>query len=297
MDVSVVQLSLEDISIHALREEGDAAQLPTAAGQGNFYPRPPRGGRRGGKVRQRRRRDFYPRPPRGGRPRKTWISCVRTYFYPRPPRGGRRASSAPTDPPAHISIHALREEGDDFSRIFGDFDGYFYPRPPRGGRPKQQRHSKKPLKFLSTPSARRATISTMHLQTSYGVFLSTPSARRATRHCTSAKLQNVISIHALREEGDSRAARRARTSTRYFYPRPPRGGRRVNVNGFTHILVLFLSTPSARRATVSAERPKLVKRFLSTPSARRATPERKTDTVPSRFLSTPSARRATDWHT
>ena len=39
-------------------------------------------------------------------------------------------------------------------------------------------------------------------------------------------MTDLISIHALREEGD------------------------VSVNGFTHILVLFLSTPSARRATV-----------------------------------------------
>ncbi len=33
-----------------------------------------------------------------------------------------------------------------------------------------------------------------------------------------------ISIHALREEGDKRR-RMERTAQRYFYPRPPRGGR------------------------------------------------------------------------
>ena len=35
-----------------------------------------------------------------------------------------------------------------------------------------------------------------------------------------------ISIHALREEGDG-AARAAERSRQYFYPRPPRGGRRT----------------------------------------------------------------------
>ena len=35
-----------DISIHALREEGDAASASSSAIWANFYPRPPRGGRR-----------------------------------------------------------------------------------------------------------------------------------------------------------------------------------------------------------------------------------------------------------
>ena len=79
-----------------------------------------------------------------------------------------------------------------------------------------------------------------------------------------------ISIHALREEGDKAARMRRSTGTIFlstpsarratagvnrvadnldnFYPRPPRGGRPIDIiNGF--IGVLFLSTPSARRAT------------------------------------------------
>ena len=56
-------------------------------------------------------------------------------------------------------------------------------------------------------------------------FLSTPSARRATVHTQQPLWEREISIHALREEGDNTlAARSARA--RYFYPRPPRGGRR-----------------------------------------------------------------------
>ena len=79
-----------------------------------------------------------------------------------------------------------------------------------------------------------------------------------------------ISIHALREEGDSYplnvqnrairflstpSARRAtgcrgqgRSWLLYFYPRPPRGGRPSRFGSpLTHSG--FLSTPSARRAT------------------------------------------------
>ena len=80
------------------------------------------------------------------------------------------------------------------------------------------------------------------------VFLSTPSARRATRYRVSANSGTEISIHALREEGDeavhvhqqicdaflstpsarraTHRRRRKKTNQRYFYPRPPRGGRR-----------------------------------------------------------------------
>ena len=56
-----------------------------------------------------------------------------------------------------------------------------------------------------------------------------------------------ISIHALREEGDALPARR-RWSGSYFYPRPPRGGRRFTGKAALE-WKLFLSTPSARRAT------------------------------------------------
>ena len=78
------------ISIHALREEGD--NLPRSAGGCGSY--------------------FYPRPPRGGR-LKFWAKIRRrANFYPRPPRGGRRAHAARWFPASTISIHALREEGD-----------------------------------------------------------------------------------------------------------------------------------------------------------------------------------------
>ena len=169
------------ISIHALREEGDCLPESGRYPAGNFYPRPPRGGRL---------------------PRDALAALVVT-----------------------ISIHALREEGDEY-----------WPSEPSFLN-----------RFLSTPSARRATHNRVHLRILY-LFLSTPSARRATFRSSHGLIAIIISIHALREEGDAwlkvvngshtlflstPSARRA-TSRRWwgnsghadFYPRPPRGGRR-----------------------------------------------------------------------
>ena len=56
----------------------------------------------------------------------------------------------------------------------------FYPRPPRGGRLKMLKMLKRGQKFLSTPSARRATNIMLRAEQIWD-----------------------ISIHALREEGDT----------------------------------------------------------------------------------------------
>ena len=56
-----------EISIHALREEGDSCFGSRLCWVRNFYPRPPRGGRRMGNPLNSYPPDFYPRPPRGGR--------------------------------------------------------------------------------------------------------------------------------------------------------------------------------------------------------------------------------------
>ena len=123
-------------------------------------------------------------------------------------------------------------------------------------------------------------------------FLSTPSARRATSFRRSCIRRKVISIHALREEGDTCR------------------------DQYDELQRLFLSTPSARRATgrcvqllnqriisIHALREEgdrvgrlyfaAVGIFLSTPSARRATSGLFTLMFGAGFLSTPSARRAT----
>ena len=62
---------------------------------------------------------------------------------------------------------------------------------------------------------------------------------------------------------------------------------------FRLLRLLFLSTPSARRATKHLERRLRASKFLSTPSARRATGWSWKHMGTKKFLSTPSARRAT----
>ena len=56
--------------------------------------------------------------------------------------------------------------------------------------------------FLSTPSARRATLHPSISPCCTPKFLSTPSARRATTSAADEGNAPAISIHALREEGD-----------------------------------------------------------------------------------------------
>ena len=168
------------ISIHALREEGDGRGSGSVQKKTNFYPRPPRGGRPSETLSPVAMHSYvYPRPPRGGRRGRQQALKLTSYFYPRPPRGGRPSCS---------------------SRAAGA--SYFYPRPPRGGRPSLCGC------FTST------TIISIHalreegdvaLLLSIGVFvifLSTPSARRATLHYPLSLHFAYISIHALREEGD-----------------------------------------------------------------------------------------------
>ena len=191
------------ISIHALREEGDSKNSSPSPGTANFYPRPPRGGRRTASRCFRSLQYFYPRPPRGGRPaisvppytstvflstpsaRRATATAKRkhhdeTHFYPRPPRGGRPNPERRGYPTIYISIHALREEGDSQWASTSSKTGDFYPRPPRGGR-RQRRHERgHQAVFLSTPSARRATRMLLNSALT-SLFLSTPSARRATR--------------------------------------------------------------------------------------------------------------------
>ena len=73
-----------------------------------------------------------------------------------------------------ISIHALREEGDCLKSTSWWPTSNFYPRPPRGGRPGQGVRDSEQDRFLSTPSARRATGSSTRRQLSSGYFYPRP---------------------------------------------------------------------------------------------------------------------------
>ena len=107
------------ISIHALREEGDAEFVDTAERYLGFLSTP--SARRATahcSGRTACQPYFYPRPPRGGRrTHRVWLLEVE-YFYPRPPRGGRQRVCQALSPCLFISIHALREEGDSSLSLF-----------------------------------------------------------------------------------------------------------------------------------------------------------------------------------
>ena len=101
------------ISIHALREEGDLHTASLRPPQSDFYPRPPRGGRPPASGRWRRERGyFYPRPPRGGRHGHSGADSTISQFLSTP--SARRATRGIfcLSDGVVISIHALREEGD-----------------------------------------------------------------------------------------------------------------------------------------------------------------------------------------
>ena len=191
-----------EISIHALREEGDVLILLMLKPLLNFYPRPPRGGRL---------QDFTEAP-------HTLAISIHAL------REEGDFNKVHKTNLKYISIHALREEGDEPGRPDQRHNCYFYPRPPRGGRPASVGFAVAVSRFLSTPSARRATKAgepvsiplsdfyprpprggrpNDHLDAAYEpLFLSTPSARRATVVWYSLGWHPEISIHALREEGD-----------------------------------------------------------------------------------------------
>ena len=82
---------------------------------------------------------------------------------------------------------------------------YFYPRPPRGGRREPESRFCCCRKFLSTPSARRATLSESHRR--YAKSISIHALREEGDHdLIFFNVQIIISIHALREEGDELTA-------------------------------------------------------------------------------------------
>ena len=120
-----------------------------------------------------------------------------------------------------ISIHALREEGDYGSEIKDTVTD----------------------EFLSTPSARRATVAfCSSLPVNLHFYPRPPRGGRPVSVPTAAAVI-FISIHALREEGDRRPRRSNRPDT-HFYPRPPRGGRRFNRR--SHIPALLISIHALR---------------------------------------------------
>ena len=148
---------LSEISIHALREEGDYHNRADDCRAGQFLSTPSArratssalhfAGRRAISIHALREEgdgthsvndsksaDFYPRPPRGGRHERNGNFEEAKEFLSTP--SARRATGGAVRlcMRSGISIHALREEGD--MGLIPPFCtmSHFYPRPPRGGR-------------------------------------------------------------------------------------------------------------------------------------------------------------------
>ena len=174
-------------------------------------------------------------------------------FYPRPPGGGRPFLAKRHRDAVQISIHALRVEGDILFVLHLQHFFYFYPRPPGGGRPLPQspRSSTRSISihalrvegdvyqhdvnrtiflFLSTPSGWRATGVVLRRLVQHLYFYPRPPG--GGRHVSIPPIytRSVISIHALRVEGD-------------FWDKSE-----------TYIDTEFLSTPSGWRATAKTDK-------------------------------------------
>ncbi len=192
----------------------------------NFYPRPPRGGRREDVLERFREQLISIHALREeGDILSTSIWRPATYFYPRPPRGGRRGGHG---------------------KAGGQCD--FYPRPPRGGRPVDVTVRNKHLDISIHALREEGDVRSARCGMALLLFLSTPSARRATHYSRTAIGYRLISIHALREEGDVLHIPRNYQND-LFLSTP--SARRATCSKTTLVLpLIFLSTPSARRATL-----------------------------------------------
>ena len=150
--------------------------------------------------------------------------------------GGKKFLSTPSAGRATLMMYGLQPTA-----------ANFYPRPPRGGR-QQVLFERRQKELISIHALRKEGDEPVfcRYRRRQG-FLSTPSARRATRQSHYGHCQHEISIHALRKEGDPAGVNPTRKGE-HFYPRPPQGGRPA-VRSPKGTGAVFLSTPSARRAT------------------------------------------------
>ena len=149
------------------------------------------------------------------------------------------------------------------------FQYNFYPRPPRGGRLGYQ-EAWADYRYISIHALREEGDSSREsFPEANARFLSRPPRGGRRPDLSRTARQQRISIHALREEGDNQIIQTS-AANNDFYPRPPRGGRHTR-SITTDTIPVFLSTPSARRATRRDTQRIPKHSFLSTPSARRAT--------------------------
>ena len=189
------------ISIHALREEGDMPVTYSPYFSSNFNPRPPRRGRRTNGTGKLTTLHFNPRPPRRGRLRWNWRCWWTKQFQSTP--SAKRATDSASD----TSRSQRFQSTPSAKRATGNYRIFQHD-----------------TKFQSTPSAKRATESRLARAVKYPISIH--ALREEGDLCDVGVFCSIllISIHALREEGDAHTARRG-SHEGHFNPRPPRRGR------------------------------------------------------------------------
>ena len=190
------------ISIHALREEGDASSSLDIFLSSLFQSTP--SARRATRTRPRNFRfpaiSIHALREESDSTHRT-ASYGSTDFNPRPPRGERLV----------VFVDVRRPS-------------YFNPRPPRGERQQLQSYARTAKLFQSTPSARRATAVLIVYICVFVDFNPRPprGGRPGRQNHTTRK--DDISIHALRGESD-RTSPRPRHPPSNFNPQSPHGRR------------------------------------------------------------------------
>ena len=241
--------------------------------------------------------------------------ALREDFNPRPPRGGRLWKALCWSRPILISIHALREEGDNGFRKVLYWSKEFQSTPSARRATKDGAitgfddfisiHALReegdlvrdgPMlfcrKFQSTPSARRAT-ARRGRTAGKQLFQSTPSARRATPAFRPDAGGKRISIHALREEGDLGLGLCLNPGIKISIHALREEGDRLPACA-RKLPAIFQSTPSARRATHQSAFCRERRRNFNPRPPRGGRPGCNAGhNLSDVFQSTPSARRAT----
>ena len=148
-----------------------------------------------------------------------------------------------------ISIHALRVEGDTLLQTVKlPAMRDFYPRPPGGGRPASlSRQIYESKNFYPRPPGGGRRHVTWRKSKHRLISIHALRVEGDKRENGSADRGN-ISIHALRVEGDQ-VTLSAQSRRVNFYPRPPGGGRLTDFPPEARNST-FLSTPSGWRATI-----------------------------------------------
>ena len=172
-----------------------------------------------------------------------------------------------------ISIHALRGEGDTFDTPILFLYEYFNPRPPWGGRlGLYRRHYRFADDFNPRPPWGGRQTSAMSRWVLGLISIHALRGEGDHRELDGQLRDKDISIHALRGEGDCKSPTETGRG-KHFNPRPPWGGRQKCPSA-RRSCQSFQSTPSVGRATTLDDFTQLnLRLFQSTPSVGRATEE------------------------